>query len=95
MVLDELRGIETKRTIASYKVELNQENLTNALCKKDTDSGGVLKGKPLLVVVQTPYNPESVLLAEQECMLLDREDSCYNIACQMESKTGRTNGKRS
>lgn len=72
-VLDELRGLETKKTVTKRKFKLNQENLTNALCKKYSESGGILKGEPLLVVVQTPYNPESLLLSEQgcACILLD------------------------
>lgn len=70
-VLDELRGLETKKIITNRKFELNQKNLTNALCKKNSESDGILKGEPLLVMVQTPYNPESLLLAEHGCMLLD------------------------
>ena len=72
-VLDKLRGISHGDGFSTTVLDLTEENLELALCKdvKSPEAVNTLRGiDPLIVVVETPYMKEGVLLRDGR-MLMD------------------------
>lgn len=61
-VIDHIRGISPEVTRATHVIhELTQENLNVLLCQTCAQAGNMLYQEPVLVVVQTPRAPDSLL----------------------------------
>lgn len=70
-IMDHMRGLRNlKNQTRSKQLPLSAENLRRTLCCSIADSKNLLTSEPVLIVVETPHNPECKLLSDGR-MLLD------------------------
>lgn len=70
-IIDHMRGLsDLQNSIRSRSIPLNEDNLRRTLCCSIAESRNLLTSEPVLIVVQTPYNPDCKLLSDRR-MLLD------------------------
>lgn len=68
-IVDYIRGMNKLPSgVETSPIPLNQENLRKTLCEGNSD---VIDQEPLLVVVKLPYNEESKLFKENNCVIFD------------------------
>ena len=69
-IVDFIRGrASLARNLEVAPIPLNQDNLRKALCEEP--NGTTLDQEPLLVVVEVPYNEDSKLFVENNCVIFD------------------------
>lgn len=64
-VIDSIRGLNEKE-VEYDEVELTKENIRYYLCNKDKE----LRAEPVLIEVDVPYNPNSIL-SDNRCVIID------------------------
>lgn len=73
-VMDYLRGLPGRKTARGLQVRelpLSADVLTAALCTRPSPENKLLPQEPVMVVVETEYEPDCVLLKDRNRMILD------------------------
>ncbi len=68
-IIDSIRGMESECPSATHYA-LSQDNLIKILCSK-TGTNDWLATEPLLVIVEVPYNEDSKLFSQNNCVIFD------------------------
>lgn len=96
LVMDHLRGLNGVSVPEGLRLRvlpLSNELLTTALCTQPAAENKVLPQEPVMVVVETEYEPDCVLLRERSRMLLDMPGCDSPNAAVVRSNLYREIGK--
>lgn len=96
LVMDYLRGLQGGDTPSGLQVRvlpLSPEILTATLCSQPTPDNKILPQEPVMVVVETEYEPDSVLLKDRNRMILDMPGCDSPNAAAVQNNLYREIGK--